>query len=720
MDFPSTLPDDFGTVSIAIPSAGLVNNLDRLRGQSPPFPSRAQLKNDIEPCNPPKPTVIGIYGISGSGKSFILDKLRERLGEVEFSFYEGSAMISSLVPGGLETFHHLSEAEKVYWRVRAINAIKRETAASGKVAVVTGHLTFWFKDDPRPRPVYTPDDIETLTHIVYLNTPPEIIAKRVFVDLQKAQLPLPVVKLASWQKSEISTLRQLCHQNNILFIAISATSATDDVTARVQALIKHSQQPSTPEANISRVRDRVEEILASPSSEEIETFLVFDGDKTVAAEDTTAVFWQKLGDVPAGLASATNDPLKDLFSSSMGYSDAAFNQATLLYEEVCDEENFDKICLQIANEIPPWFEFIRLWGLAKKNRVGVVIVTCGLGRVWSNIIAKHGFSDTVHVIGGGRILDGLIVTPDIKASIVSQLKEAGHYVWAFGDSPLDISMLKEADQAIVVVGNKETRSSSMDSALSKAIREDDLQARQLIRSPESSPPRLDQDNLPILTLDDNILNSIFDRRPLNVLHATDTAAARILMSPMRDAAVAGPWLREAHANVGRYLATQYVSQLIGLEHYTISHVLGHQTTGHRLRNEDQTTIVALMRGGEPMALGINEVFPKAMFVHASSAHDIKSHHIQKNSPVILVDSVVNSGRSIIEFIPRIGQLKEGIHIVVVAGVVQAEAISERQRLAKVMRRYGASLVVLRLSDNKFTGTRATDTENRLFNTTHLA
>ncbi|KAH7164929.1 uracil phosphoribosyltransferase [Fusarium sp. MPI-SDFR-AT-0072] len=179
-------------------------------------------------------------------------------------------------------------------------------------------------------------------------------------------------------------------------------------------------------------------------------------------------------------------------------------------------------------------------------------------------------------------------------------------------------------------------------------------------------------------------------------------------------------LREAHANVGRYLATEYVSELIGLEDYTIPHVQGHQMTGHYLYNEASTSTIALMRGGEPMAFGISDVFPQAMFIHASGAEDVKKHHIEGHSNVILVDSMVNSGKSVIEFIKRVVRLEPNINITVVVGVVQAEAIAEGHLFAKVMRRHSAGLIALRVSENKFTGTKTTDTGNRLFNTTHLA
>ncbi|KAG4287373.1 hypothetical protein FPRO06_05025 [Fusarium proliferatum] len=139
--------------------------------------------------------------------------------------------------------------------------------------------------------------------------------------------------------------------------------------------------------------------------------------------------------------------------------------------------------------------------------------------------------------------------------------------------------------------------------------------------------------------------------------------------------------------------------------------------------EDGLTIddrmIHLPQGARGWEFGVSEVFPQAMFIHASGVGDVKMHHVQGQSNVILVDSVVNSGQIVIEFIKRVVRLEPNIHITVVAGVVQAEAIAEDHLFAKVMRRHGAELVALRVSENKFTGTETTDTGNRLFNTTHL-
>jgi Uracil phosphoribosyltransferase len=75
---------------------------------------------------------------------------------------------------------------------------------------------------------------------------------------------------------------------------------------------------------------------------------------------------------------------------------------------------------------------------------------------------------------------------------------------------------------------------------------------------------------------------------------------------------------------------------------------------------------------------------------------------------------------VVRFVRRVRELCAAVQIVVVAGVAQARSVEEGGRLA---REFGAhprlALVALRLSDNQFTGSGATDTGNRLFNTTHL-
>lgn len=179
----------------------------------------------------------------------------------------------------------------------------------------------------------------------------------------------------------------------------------------------------------------------------------------------------------------------------------------------------------------------------------------------------------------------------------------------------------------------------------------------------------------------------------------------------------------AHSTIGAYLATEFVSQIIGLETYDIPHVQGHTTTGHRLRHECQTVIVPILRGGEPMTFGVAKVFPSAMFVHAKEATDLEAHHVQGCTNIILVDSVVNSGKTVIEFMDRLKDIDcKAEHVVFVTGVAQSGAVDQKNGPLVQIKDAGLgklSIVALRVSVNKFKGERTTDTGNRLFNTTHL-
>jgi len=132
-----------------------------------------------------------------------------------------------------------------------------------------------------------------------------------------------------------------------------------------------------------------------------------------------------------------------------------------------------------------------------------------------------------------------------------------------------------------------------------------------------------------------------------------------------------------------------------------------------------TSIAALARGGEAMALGVNDAFPCAMFVHAKSPEDIEPHHLLQQRTVVLVDSVVNSGKKVANFVQHVCSLHATIRIVVLAGVVQAQSVSEGSLAQTLAHHANFSLVALCLSDNRFTGRGTTDTGNRLFNTTHL-
>ncbi|GBF65595.1 hypothetical protein TMEN_8312 [Trichophyton mentagrophytes] len=589
-----------------------------------------------------KPVVIGLYGVSGSGKTTLLNQLKRTLNDEHFLFYEGSQVIDEVTPGGLAQFKGWSRERQVTSRKAAIDSVRTACIQSKKAAIVSGHFSFFEEDDEKVgSPVITKDDLDTYTHILYLNV-------RLSFNLERAKACLDII-----------------------------------------------------------IGDKPPLMM-----------LVLDADKTLTEHDTGILFWENV--VPSKVKGAS---LKDIFGSKLGYSYAAFCQAALLYEESGDDPEFDRICSEVAAGVSMYPEFVcLLHRVAEQEHVRAVVVTCGIKRVWEKVLEKEQLSGIVKIIGSGRIADGPVITGCVKGELVRYLQNKYHMkVWAFGDSQLDMEMLKRADRGIVVVGPEATRSKSMDAALVEAIECSGIRLKQVVLPP-TTPMRLDSKRLPSLDITGaDFMDFVpFPSPPsIQLIHATEKNAAKLLMTQMRNANVAGPHLCRAHMSVGKYLATEFLSDVIGVEEYSIPHVLGHQTSGHQLYHESQTLIVAVMRAGEPMARGVWESFPKASFLHVKSPEDVKPHHVQGKVTIILVDSVINSGKTVAEFLGHIQILHSTVRIVVVAGVVQAECISRRALTQKLRHGANVTVVALRVSQNKYTGRGSTDTGNRLFNTTCL-
>ncbi|CAD6568849.1 MAG: hypothetical protein ASARMPRED_002077 [Alectoria sarmentosa] len=672
---------------------------------------------EVRSASDHKAVVVGLYGVPGSGKTFLINELKRELGQTHFAFYEGSEMIATVVPGGLDAFQSMDEQEKTYWRQNAIDAIGKKCADSRQVGVVAGHFMFWSEEQEAGRPVHTQNDLETFTHILYLDVPAEVVAQNRLHDTIRSRSPTSASHLFKWQQEEKSQLRELCRRHGILFSVV----AKSPMRLSKVSMMLHDFRCHTESHNLSKAKTKLDDTVGA-SQGQLETMLVIDADRTLAAEDTGALFWKRVSDErPLEYEAST---LNALFNSPFGYSYTAFRQAVLLYEETTDDQRFDALCQDVASGVTMYPEIVSLLQLvAEQKHVGAVVVTCGLRHVWDKVLEREGLSEKVKVIGGGRIADGFVVSASVKAALVARLQEAHRIcVWAFGDSPLDLDMLRKADRAIVVVGEKQTRSKTMDAALTNAI-DNGLRAHQAVL-PSNALLRLDTNKLPTIKLTEpefvkSLLCDRYTHGGLQVLLAAERNAAKLLATRMRDAAVAGPDLREAHRRVGWYLANEFLAEVMGLEHCPIRHVLGHPTSGFQLCHEQQTTIVALMRGGEPMAFGVSDAFPLAMFVHASDADNIKLHHLQGQLTVILVDSVVNTGKTVIEFVQHVRKLHATIRIVVVAGVVQAQCVSEGSLNQALARYANLHLIALRLSETKFTGSGKTDTGNRLFNTTHL-
>lgn len=208
-----------------------------------------------------------------------------------------------------------------------------------------------------------------------------------------------------------------------------------------------------------------------------------------------------------------------------------------------------------------------------------------------------------------------------------------------------------------------------------------------------------------------------------MLRADTKPAAKLLAAPMLDATITGPALQTAHRNIGWYLATQYVSDVCGIESITSEqHPNSGQPSriiGYRLKDEEKTLIVAVTRSGEPMAQGVHAVFPSASFLHVTDPEDITNTHIRHSKNIIIVDSVINTVSLFTEFIKRICNERNHtqVKIVGVVGVMESDCLLPKASFQKDREWHKASVVTLVVSKtSKYL--QRDDTGHRLFNTSY--
>lgn len=658
----------------------------------------------------PKPNIIGLYGISGCGKSYLVDKLKAELAH-QFDFYDGSAVLNEVMAyvGGLQALKEMRPNVQNAWRTKAIERIVETSRRTGKPALVTGHFTLW-DEGGIPYNIDTKADWEAYTHIIYLHVDPMVVKQRRSGDVSKTRRDDSVKHLEQWQAQERYELRDLCYQKRVLFTTIVERESTSKghVIERLKMLLSDFQH-SNEKTNLAAIDTALDFVISRPK-DKLETMLVLDADKTLGPQDAGSLLWR----CTSTRQRMPESPLRRIFKLQ-NYSYASFHQATLLYEELSDD--FDYMCMLVAVRITLYPEMAALLAqVARKPHIGAVVVTCGLRRVWELVLRISGLTH-VQVIGCGRVRNGYIVTDKVKGQIVDKLKDKDMRVVAFGDSIVDEAMLTKADDAYVIVGGRATRSKSMEDTLLSMVKKG-FSGRQIL-FPPTGQPRLDTQRLPVVKLDEAQLRKILKPR---CIHATQKASAKLLMTATRNDHVWGHDLRKAHEEVGYYLANEFLGEILGLDTYPIPHVTGSSTDGYRICDEGKTLIIPLMRGGEPMAFGVSKALKLATFVHSHTFSDINEGHFDGKKTIILVDSVVNSGKSIMEYLEPLRKRDPQVKVVVVAGVVQAQAMhsGEDGSFGQSLRKdSNLTLVALRKSENKYTGKGTTDTGHRLFNTTYM-
>lgn len=209
---------------------------------------------------------------------------------LDFSFYDGSAMIDRVTEGGLDAFKAMSPEKKTAHRKLAIDEIRKECSETGQIGIVAGHYMFCSDDQKTLETIGTANDLATFTHILYLDVSPETVAQRCRDDRNKRRMLLHPEKLREWQEAEEKTLRDVCRENKILFTTISGASPS--LVADVCTILRDFQRHAQASENYRSAKEDLDKWLELTSTDVLKTVLVLDGDKTLAPQDTGTLFWK--------------------------------------------------------------------------------------------------------------------------------------------------------------------------------------------------------------------------------------------------------------------------------------------------------------------------------------------------------------------------------------------------------------------------------------------
>ena len=674
-------------------------------------------------CEPQVRCLVGVYGISGVGKSRLLRELAQR--RPEWQVVEGSQAIIATMDrhggGGLDAFKRSAEKDQI-----RCEAIRKISAESTGMTVVAGHFSFAKKGMSGFEPCFTSADAQSFHSIVYLDhrSAEEIMKQRLDDETRQRPATRPL-DLESWIRYEVEGLSAVCAKAGIAFVRSSEllpdTEEKDGSMTLVKAVEEKLAEALSPLFEVAEMESKAAAIRDALALPKAECYLLIDGDRTMCSVDTSAAFFDNL---PQKEGQLRFDMITSIFKRHPGYCFRAFAEVAMSYGRL-PYSAYAAHAKATAQTIQLYPEFVDLLR-ALPSSVHPVLITAGIRELWLSLLERHELlrradgSVLMSVIAGNRWgVDGhrYIVTDDSKGLVASTVKECrgGAWVFAFGDSLLDLSMLEAADRAYVALDSKGNRSlMPYLQKVSGSQGESHKVFQLLLGEGGGHPPHVGIQVGSLTTLGTELAANTFNR----LMDFSRDHAAQLLATVTRRADVAGPALQAAHEDVGSFLAQRLIANEFEVTAISIPHVQNRVDLGFDIKDGKRVTILAMMRAGDPMARGVHRRFPQATFVHYDdklprTRATVEALGARLGRDLIVVDSVINSGKSIRALLTDLQSLGDDTvrRVFVLTGVMQSAPSSELPVEFPTVRFY-----TLRVSSNKYIGKGGTDTGNRLFGT----
>ena len=358
-----------------------------------------------------------IYGVSRSGKNYLIEKLVRFFQEKSVSLVHvnGSGILKELAQEIYKKeFKKLNEEEKGFLRQKFIEQLDVAEKEYGNI-VVDGHYAFYNQSGELFK-VFTESDKKAYEMFFYLETKPFEIIQRMRNSLgDKRNEEMTEAQVAVWQDYEISEMSEELLRNDKELHVLRYGEEVFEYIYEVVVLGKY---------NSLRI---AEEMLSNIKFDLCyETIVVTDCDKTLSMEDTT--------NVACDIKGIDKEVFKRIYAGDR-YSNY---QSWLANQYISEKLLFSDNIIQEVVEKTHFNNSI-LADLQAKENVRIVALSAGFSKAWATLLNQVG------VLSDVLTSESRVVSKYVKYFVVKLLKRQGKFVVAIGDSLLDGLMLKEAD-----------------------------------------------------------------------------------------------------------------------------------------------------------------------------------------------------------------------------------------------------------------------------------
>src|SRR5690242_1260521 len=207
------------------------------------------------------PMIIGLYGVSGVGKTHLLKQLAQTSLSQHLDFVDSSTLIDGFV--GLAKFSKMEAEEQDMHRAKVMSGLAKERSRLEKGIVIGGHMMFWDGATKKTSNISIKAEWETYTHMVYLQVDPKVIHQRRKNDKSRDRDTIAVENLDDWQMQERAALRKICYERRIPFTTITeyAGAPKDKILGELQALLRNFLD-SNEEKNLSAVDSALDFVIS--------------------------------------------------------------------------------------------------------------------------------------------------------------------------------------------------------------------------------------------------------------------------------------------------------------------------------------------------------------------------------------------------------------------------------------------------------------------------